>query len=362
MTALRGRLWLAVVALALAAACGGNGGTAATDPATEGDGTEGEATVRVGQVVPSLGFVSLDVARADGMFAKRGIDLEWSLLSGGDPATLAALDGGNIDIAAIGSQTPVTAISKGEEYQIIYSLMSQMSIDLTMSNAHLKEVGISADDPVEEKLQALKGATIGVSALGGAQDRIARWLADRAGLDPEADLEIVLVGPPPALRAGLENGNIDGFVLTAPTGQLVEEAGAGTVLVELGSEIDELSSYDHLILVIRKDYGEQNREVVVRTLQALIEADRRVAEDAGGTAELLHANDYEEVPLPLLTASVKSLQGGVGHSGRLNVENIAFLLEFTAATGYEFDRDLDAAEGEGDWWTNEFIDLAIEGA
>ena len=125
----------------------------------------------IGQVVPTLGFITLDTARALDTFGDEGMSVDNVQLSGGDPTALAALDAGDIDVAAVGSDAAVSAIAKGAgDYQIVYALMPRMSLDVTVSKDFLAESGVSPDAPLEEKIAALKGARIGVSALGGAQE------------------------------------------------------------------------------------------------------------------------------------------------------------------------------------------------
>jgi ABC-type nitrate/sulfonate/bicarbonate transport system substrate-binding protein len=68
---------------------------------------------KIGQAVPTLGFLPLYAARATDAFAAAKIEAEFASIPGGDPTTLAALDAGDIDFAAVGAETALLAISKG---------------------------------------------------------------------------------------------------------------------------------------------------------------------------------------------------------------------------------------------------------
>jgi len=340
---------------------GGTGTAAETTDASPagGDGSPMEsAEVSLGQVVPSMGFLSVDLARAFDTFEDQSINLEWSLISGGDPAALSALDAGDIDLAAVGLQSPLVAISEGQPYQLVFSVMSMMSPDLTVSDQFLERTGVGVDAPLEERLSALEGATIGVSAIGGAQERIARWLVDKAGLDPQSAIDVVLVGPPPALRASLEQGQIDGFVLTAPNGPIAAEQGFGNLFVRLGEEIDEIGpgNYYHTGLVARQDWVQENTGVMRRTATAMSQA-VALPEDrqASAVAEGLGADLYPEVDPGILTDSVSYLNQGLVDGGRMGVDGIEKVLEFTRSTGFTFESELSPSEGQGEWWTNEYI-------
>jgi NitT/TauT family transport system substrate-binding protein len=317
-------------------------------------------SLKIGQVVPTLGYITLDTALALDTFADVGLAVEKVQLSRGDSTALAALDTGDIDVAAVGSESALTAIAKGAgDYEIIYAVMPKMSLELTVSDKFLAPRGVTPDSPLEERIQALRGARIGVAGLGGAQQRVSQWLAKRGGLDPDSDLQIINVGAPTALRAGMENGNIDAFLLTAPSGEQAEAAGFGQVLIELGSEIPELRGYYHLVLVTTKGFAANNQENLVKFAKALNAANDAIVNDAGTTTQALLVGSYTKVPPDIMAASVKKLGSGLEVNGALTAEGMTFLLEFAADTANDADvASLNVAEGEGDWWTNEFVEAA----
>ena len=78
--------------------------------------------------------------------------LEWAAIPGGDPSTLAALDSGDIDFAAVGSETALQAISKGQPFVLIYPVMGKMSVELVVSEAFLKRTGVSPADPLPKRI------------------------------------------------------------------------------------------------------------------------------------------------------------------------------------------------------------------
>ncbi|HWL98283.1 MAG TPA: ABC transporter substrate-binding protein [Nocardioidaceae bacterium] len=333
--------------------------SACADVPGEGGGAAGGKGVAIAQVVPTLGYVTLDTARAFNTFADEGIEAEHVQLSGGDPAALAALDSGDVDFAAVGSEAPLLALAEGGgDYQVVYSLMGQMSLDLVVSKAFMDKAGVSPTDPLEERLAALEGARFGVSALGGAQERTSKWLAQQGGLDPEEDIEVLNAGPPPALLAGMDNDRIDAFLLTAPNGAIAEKAGYGQVLVRLAAEVDELAGFDHLVLVTRKDFAAQEPEKVTKVVRALNSANEMILDQPGDVAAKLQSTAYEDVPTDIMTESVQGLAPGVQDKGAVTEEGMSHVIEFTAKTGEPTVRELEAASGEGDWWTNQFVQKA----
>ena len=319
-----------------------------------------QTTVRIGQAVPTLSFLPLYAARALDGFKDQGLTLEFVSIRGGDPAALAALDAGDIDFAAVGSDTALAAIAKGQPFQFIYSLMSEVSLQLVVSNDLLKRAGVSPADPLPKRILALKGATIGVSAVGGAQDRMARWLAAQGGLDPERDIKIAMIGPPPAIHAALENGQIDGFILSPPEGLLTEEAHGGTVLIRLGAEFADLRSLPYLVLVAKKPLDEKKRALAVMTVRALESASRATLADPPRVADAIQKQFFAKLAPAVVLAAVDAMKGGVAGQGRMSLDQVKRLLELTSATGEKV--TIDTVPGPQAFWTDDVIDAALRGS
>ncbi len=132
------------------------------------------------------------------------------------PPPLPALDAGDIDLAAVGSDAVLRAAAKGQPFRdgVFDDVESNASACGFAGTARAR--GVKPSDPLEKRLSALKGATVGVAAAGGNQDIVARWLATKAGLDPKTDVKFAQIGNPVALQAALENKQIDAFrTLTA---------------------------------------------------------------------------------------------------------------------------------------------------
>jgi NitT/TauT family transport system substrate-binding protein len=314
--------------------------------------------VRIGQATSALSFLPIWSARALDTFKSEKLSLQWAAVSGGDPATLAALDTGDIDFAAVGAETALQAIAKKQPFQLIYSLMSTMSLELVVSNDFLQRTGVSPTDPLANRIRALKGATIGVSAVRGAQDRVARWLIAQGGLDPTQDLKVAMIGGPPAIRAALENKQIDGFVLSPPEGFLTEQSNAGKILIRLGSEFPDLKTLHFLVLVAKTPIDGSKRDLAIRTIRALQAANAAALQDPGKVAGEIQTRFFAKASPAAVRTAVESMKDGISRGGRFTPEEVAYLLRFTADTGGNLESQLDASRREGGFWTNSLIDAA----
>ena len=313
---------------------------------------------KIGQATPALSFLPLYAGRALETFAAEGVDLQWSSIPGGDPVALAALDSGDIDFAAVGAETALQAIAKGQPFQLIYSLMSKMSLELVASKAFLTRAGVKPGDPLEKRIRALKDATLGVSAVRGAQDRAARWLIGQGGLDPARDLKVALIGPPPAIRAAFEKGAIDAFMLSPPEGIIAERADTGRILIRLGDEFSDLKQLHFLVLVVKKPLDGGRLEAARRVARAMIAASERLLADPKGVGGEIHKRFFARADGDVILAAVESLKDGIATKGRMSPRSIEFLLRFATQSGVEFEGNLEPQRAEGGLWSNAVVDAA----
>ena len=308
--------------------------------------------VKMGQATTALSFVKIFAARALDTFSAQDLALDWAIIPGGDPPALAAVDSGDLELAATGSDTPLSAIAKGQPFKIIYSLMSKFPYELTVSNAFLAKSGIKKDDPLSARIAALKTALVGVSAVGGAQDRAARWLATKGGVDPKS-VRVALIGGPPALGAALESGRIDAFMLSPPENVIAETNGYGTILVKPFKEIDGTKGIPSLVLVSLATPKSDTKERIVKTLRALNKATDALLADPNGVSDRIQEKFFPKVSPAVMRTSINSLLDGLGDNGQLTAQSAQQLLTFTADIG-------GAAPTTPDFWTNEYAQAALK--
>jgi ABC-type nitrate/sulfonate/bicarbonate transport system substrate-binding protein len=318
-----------------------------------------QQTVRIAQGFPSLSFLPVWAARALNTFQTEGLNAV-VVSPGGDPAALAALDAGDVDLAAVGTESALRAIAKGQPFEIVYSLMSKVTLEVVVAPSLLEKAGVKPGDPLQKRIAALKGATIGVAAIGGTQETAARWLAAKGGLDPKADIKIAQVGSPPALQAALENKRIDAFVLSPPEGYLATKAGAGTVLISLGDEFPLLANQPYLVLVAKKPIDDKNSELIVKTLRAMQTASAALIKNPEPSAMAIQKQFFAKADPDAIVAAVKSLSSGVAGGGKLDVESFQNQLVFSKEVGTDFGKEFNAAASQNDLWTDSFVERAAK--
>ena len=319
-----------------------------------------QQTVRIAQGFASLSFLPIWAARAQSSFAAEGLTATTVVSPGGDPAALAALDSGDVDLAAVGTESALRAAAKGQPFKIVYSLMSKVTLEVVVSASFLERTGVQPGDPLQKRIGALKGATIGVGAVGGTQETAARWLVAKGGLDPKADIKIAQVGSHAALQAALENKRIDAFVLSPPEGYLATKSGAGTILIKLGDEFPLLSNQPYLVLVAKTPIDAKASEVIIKTLRALQAASAALAKDTDAAAIAIQKQFFAKADPDAIVAAVKSLRSGIAGGGTLDVQSFQNQLVFSKEVGIDFGKDIDAAASQNELWTNGLVELAAK--
>jgi ABC-type nitrate/sulfonate/bicarbonate transport system substrate-binding protein len=317
-----------------------------------------QQTVRIAQGFASLSFLPVWAARAQNSFAAEGLTATTVVSPGGDPAALAALDSGDVDLAAVGTESALRAAAKGQPFKIVYNLMSKVTLEVVVSASFLERTGVQPSDPLQKRIGALKGATIGVGAVGGTQETAARWLVAKGGLDPKADIKIAQVGSPAALQAALENKRIDAFVLSPPEGYLATKSGAGTILIKLGDEFPLLSNQPYLVLVAKTPIDAKASEVIIKTLRALQAASAALAKDPDAAAITIQKQFFAKADPDAIVAAVKSLRSGIAGGGALDVQSFQNQLVFSKEVGIDFGKDIDAAASQNELWTNGLVERA----
>ena len=317
-----------------------------------------EDPVRIAQGFASLSFLPLWAARALNTFGPQGLTGTVLISPGGDAAALAALDAGDADLAAVGTETALRAVAKGQPFEIVYSLMSKVTLEVVIAPSFLEKAGVKPGDPLQKRLAALKGATVGVAAVGGTQETAARWLAAKGGLDPKADIKIAQVGSPVALQAALENKRIDAFVLSPPEGYLATKAGSGKILVSLGDDFPLLANQPYLVLVAKKPIDGKASELIIKTARALQAASTELVKDPDATAQAIQKQFFTKADPAAIAAAVKAMNSGVAAGGKLDVQAFQNQLVFSKEVGTVFGKDFDATTSQNDVWTNDFVERA----
>jgi ABC-type nitrate/sulfonate/bicarbonate transport system substrate-binding protein len=137
--------------------------------------------------------------------------------------------------------------------------------------------------PDIKSLGELKGKTFGTTTFGGSQHLAANRLLQRAGLDPNKDITVVIGGDAPAQLQSLLAGVIQLAALSPPTVILARDK---FKLRIHGSTLDDLPNLQNGLAASEKLLRER-RDLVKRILRARAKGARYFFENERGAGEVL---------------------------------------------------------------------------
>ena len=320
------------------------------------------AADKITAVMSTHGFVYLPALVADtmGYYKGQGLDVQITT-TGGESKSLAALVGGGAEIYVGSPSTAFRARAGGTDPVVIGATISQYASNLVISGDWAKTHGITDASSYEDRLKALKGATIAITAPGSGTDLVVRFLAKQAGLNPDRDMTITALGTADAMTAALVQGRVNGFTLSAPAAENAVKNHNGTMLFNFTKgQVKQLDGFLYIGLVARESWAKANPDVTVRFLRA-------------------HQQALDAIHDPKLTLAARDAVWKKYHSKTdkaffdyvweetepafpKSVAVDATAIERVAAFVNEFERQpLDPAAVRGGW-TDEYARKAVAGA
>lgn len=175
-----------------------------------------------------LCVVPYEATRAAGFFEEEGLDVELVYTRGGS-AALQALNGGAVDYAATSFDAALNAYANGADI-VRFATTGRLPLFALVSSPETAD----AIDAVE----ALRGRTIGVAALGTSDHALALFLLDQAGV-PESEVRFATLGT--NLYHALRLGQVDAGMVQEPALSLLQEKGARVLMN--GMDIEDATRY-----------------------------------------------------------------------------------------------------------------------
>jgi nitrate/nitrite transport system substrate-binding protein len=275
-------------------------------------------SVRVG-IVPLTDCAPIAIAHELGFFAKWGLDVaisrepSWANIR--DKVATGVLDGAQM----LAAQPLAATLGLGG---IAKPMVTALSLDLngnaiTLSSALWQEM-LQANPAaaVQRPLTAAALRTVIArrAAMGARRLVFAAtfpfsshnyllryWLAE-AGIDPDSDVEVVVV-PPPLMVANLEARHIDGFCVGEPWNQRAVELGIGRMAI---TSYEIWNNHPEKVFGVTCDWAERYPHTHRAVIAALMEACRWIDEPdhRAQAAQIIAARGYVDVPEDVVACSL----------------------------------------------------------
>ncbi|HEY7063681.1 MAG TPA: ABC transporter substrate-binding protein [Chloroflexota bacterium] len=301
-----------------AAATSGAGGAAAPSSApTAPSASTTPIKIRMSQPLDALSLLSVYVARANGYFTDEGIDLDVTTFSGGGP-DVQALIAGDVEFDATAATFLISAYQEGTPLLGVVSILNRAIVNAVMHKDVAQARGITAATPLRDKLAALRGLTLGVSRPGSLTFQIATYWAQKAGLTPGTDVNILAVGGGSAMIASLEQHNVDVIINSPPEPDEAVRQGIGVMFINNTAGDDpDLADFLQQVVLVRPDYARDHPDEVRRVVRAFVRANRWVTEHTAEEAAALLQPYFSQMPAETLLESTRAVRVAVPADGRL---------------------------------------------
>jgi NitT/TauT family transport system substrate-binding protein len=205
-------------------------------------------------------FAPVWIAGDKGLFAKYGLNIDIRYIA---PATATqALLAKNLDIVNPGGEI-IEAGLNGEPVVFIAGILNRAVMSLYAK-------------PEITSLADLKGKVLAVTLPGATTDFTARILLQQAHLTPGKDVKLIYLKGMVEILAGINQGNADAGIFTAPTTLKASHAG----LKELINVTEKNIPMIHAAFASTRDYMKSQPENVRRFLQGYLEGIKIARADA----------------------------------------------------------------------------------
>ncbi len=191
-------------------------------------------TLKVAVVNKSIFFFPFYVAQQENFIKDQGLTLDPATvpLVGSGSKLALTLESNSIDIA-VGGLTDVFTISRVDsQIKVIGAITNDYLLDVIVSKKFEQQTHLTEASSLADKVKALVGKKVGISAPNSATDALVTYLFRQQGLDAQKDVTKVNLGAAIAPDlAALQANRVDAVVSSAPAGELAEAQGFGDLFI-----------------------------------------------------------------------------------------------------------------------------------
>jgi len=248
--------------------------------------------------------------------------VKWTAFNAG-PAEVEALFSGDIDIGYIGPVPAISANVKSKgDVVIISSATKGGAVLVKRKGSDIKSV---AD---------LDGKTVAIPQIGNTQHLCLLKLLEDNGLEPVTDGGTVTVSAVANADVAntMERGDIDAALVPEPWGATLLEGGAELVLDY--NEIYDNGEYDVAVVVVRKEFKEENPGIVEEFLKQHEEATKKINDDKEGSLKTINKELDEATGKSLSDDIISKSFERIGVSTEVNEASVNGFADISKAEGF----------------------------
>jgi ABC-type nitrate/sulfonate/bicarbonate transport system substrate-binding protein len=214
------------------------------------------------------------VAQSKGFFSSEKLDLDITSTGGGGP-DIRALIAGDVEFSFTTGDNVILAHQEGKRLVMVMSALNKVFINWAMHKETAKAKGVTESMPLDQKIKALKGLTVGVTNPGALTAHLAAFVIRKAGYNPQQDVQIIPVGAGPTWLAALENRKVDVALTAPPVPETAISRGFAVMFIN-NAKGEEPSIPEFLMenLIARPETVNKDPDLVRRMVRALTRANQ----------------------------------------------------------------------------------------
>jgi len=278
--------------------------------------------LRITIPVKALLYYPVLAAKDLGYFAEEGINMD-IVVTQGDGPDVDALIAGSVQFAATTPNRLMTAYEQGKPLLGIMTISKRIAVNCFMNKEKADALGVSEDTAIAEKLQKLRGLTIGGTRPGAFTNLLAADYVKRAGMVPQQDVKVIGVGAGPAMLAALENKQIDVGCIASPTPEIAVSRGKSIMLINNTRGQDpEFDEFLFSVLYVRPEYAKTNPDVVRKVVRSLQKANAFIIDTPFAQQLPVLQRIFGELDPAILREALINTQSGIEPSGRISQHSV----------------------------------------
>jgi NitT/TauT family transport system substrate-binding protein len=275
----------------------------------------------VGSKPGNLVYLQIDLARTLNYFAAEGLDVDYQHFQGGTGAS-DALVSGKAEFSGNSIDHAIQLRAQGTDLRMIASFTSLPTVTLVVRRDLRPRIRTVKD---------LKGARLGVTALGAGTHVLAAWILKKAGCSPD-EVTIIPVGAGISLIEALRDKKIDAAMATDPTTTELLMSGQASILLDLVTydETQRVFSggYQFTGLLTRPDVVARRPDWAQKMVNAIVKADHFIAtHSAAEISAALGQDSY------IYVKSLEHSRPSFSKDGRVTADAVANSIQSLIAFG-----------------------------
>ncbi len=229
------------------------------------------------------------VARAKGMFQKRGLDVSLTATSIGSNIP-AALESGTLEVGT--PTAPVLLLAAAGGLELVPISGGSVSYKISKDHAVLARAGLELTTA-----QDFIGKRIGMAGFGGFLDLLFEEWLKRNGV-PANKVNMIEMGQP-LMNDALKGGTVDAVVAADPNVTRMQQTGAGHVVLYIDSQFpDDLPV---IVYVSSRSWVSKHRDAARAYAEAIAEASSYGLANPDELRQIIA--DYTKLPPQVIAAA-----------------------------------------------------------